>query len=233
MMDVFNRGDRTRFGTRRRFLTAAGAAATVGLAGCLGGGNEREVRITGSSTVFPLSEAVAEEYQQENDGVNLSVSSDGTTGGFEQFFIPGDSDINGASRPILEEEVERCRENGFEPIEIQCAGDALTAIANNEADWVDCMTMEELGQIWDPDAENELWSDVNSEWPDEPFELYGPATTSGTSTTGPRRSSGSSGGSGTTSRAPNRTTSSPPASRGAGTHTGISPSRTTRTTRTR
>lgn len=180
MMDVSNRGERSTVGTRRQFLTTAGAAATIGLTGCLGGDSQREIRITGSSTVFPLSEAAAEEYQRENSDVNISVSSDGSTGGFEQFFIPGDSDINGSSRPILEEEIERCRANGFEPIEIQCAADALTAIVNNEADWVDCMTIEELGQIWDPDAQNELWSDVNSDWPDEPFELYGPATTSGT-----------------------------------------------------
>jgi len=164
--------------TRRSFLASAGVAGGLAMAGCLGGGDDEEIRISGSSTVFPVSEAAGEEFQAEND-VNVSVSSDGSTGGFEQFFLEGDSDINGSSRPILEEEVERANENGFEPIEIQVAGDALTAIVNNDNP-IDCMTIDELAQIWDPDAENELWSDVNPEWPDEEFELFGPATTSGT-----------------------------------------------------
>ncbi|MGM0604264.1 MAG: PstS family phosphate ABC transporter substrate-binding protein [Halobacteriota archaeon] len=178
--------DRSILNTRRRFLATSATFGSLAVAGCLGGdsddgsGLSGEVRISGSSTVFPVSEAAGEEFQRENPDVNVSISSDGSTGGFEQFFLEGDSDINGASRPILEDEVERARDNGFEPIEIQCAGDALTAIVNNEAEWVDCMTIDELGQIWDPDAENELWSDINPDWPEEPFELYGPATTSGT-----------------------------------------------------
>ncbi len=184
--------------SRRNFIATTGAATAIGLAGCTSdtggngnggnggngnggnGGLSGEIRVSGSSTVFPVSEAAGEEFQREHNDVNIAVSSDGSTGGFEQFFLEGDSDINGSSRPILDEEVERAEENGFEPIEIQVAGDALTAIVNNDADWVDCMTIDQLAQIWDPDAENELWSDINSDWPDEPFELYGAATTSGT-----------------------------------------------------
>ncbi len=139
------------------------------------------IRISGSSTVYPVSVAASEEFRaQVSDQVEFSISRDGSTGGFENFFLDGDSDINGASRPILDEEVEWARETGFEPIEIQCAGDALTVAANPDAGWVDCMTMDELQQIWHPDMENELWSDVNPDWPDEPFDLYGPASTSGT-----------------------------------------------------
>ncbi|MFP4625775.1 MAG: PstS family phosphate ABC transporter substrate-binding protein [Natronomonas sp.] len=146
----------------------------------MGGGVSGKIRISGSSTVFPISEAVGEEFRRENPDVEISVSSDGSTGGFEQFFLEGDSDINGASRPILEEEVEAAEEQGFEPIEIQVAGDALTAVVNNENDWVDCIDINTLGDIWDPDVENELWSDLDPDWPDEPFTLFGPATTSGT-----------------------------------------------------
>ncbi len=170
--------------TRRHVLTTTATGIGISLAGCIGGGTDSdlsgEIRISGSSTVFPVSEAAGEEFQREHPDVEISISSDGSTGGFEQFFLDGDSDINGSSRPILEEEIEQAQANGFDPIEIQCAGDALTAIVNTDATWVDCMTLDELGQIWDPDAANELWSDINDEWPDEPFELYGPATTSGT-----------------------------------------------------
>lgn len=173
--------------TRRSALTALGGAGAFALAGCTGGGDDTEngglsgkIRISGSSTVFPISEAVGEEFRRENPEVDISVSSDGSTGGFEQFFLEGDSDINGASRPILDSEVEAAEEQGFEPIEIQVAGDALTAVVNNENDWVDCIDIDTLGDIWDPDVENELWSDLDPDWPDEPFTLFGPATTSGT-----------------------------------------------------
>ncbi|PSP26846.1 hypothetical protein BRC65_09220 [Halobacteriales archaeon QH_2_65_14] len=140
-----------------------------------------EIRISGSSTVYPVQVAASEEFRKDvTDDVEFSISRDGSTGGFEKFFLKGDSDINGSSRPILDEEVERARETGFEPIEFQVAGDALTAVVNNDNDWADCITMDELQQIWHPDMENELWSDIRDEWPDEPFDLYGAATTSGT-----------------------------------------------------
>ncbi len=143
-----------------------------------GGGGSGDIVITGSSTVYPVTVAMAEEYEQEND-VSISVDSTGTGGGFENHFIPGNSDINGASRPISEEEQQAAEENGVNPIEFQVASDALTVAVNPEADWVDCMSYGELAQIWQPDgAQN--WSDVNSDWPDEPLELYGPASTSGT-----------------------------------------------------
>ena len=177
--------------TRRHALKTLGGAGAVAVAGCTtegGNGNGNgdsqlsgEIRISGSSTVYPVQVAASEEFRKEvTDDVDFSISRDGSTGGFEKFFLDGDSDINGSSRPILDEEVERARETGFEPIEFQVAGDALTAIVNNDADWVDCITMDELQQIWSPDAENETWSDIRDEWPDEPFELFGAATTSGT-----------------------------------------------------
>jgi phosphate transport system substrate-binding protein len=182
----------------RRSLLAAGASAfTITIAGCMsdenpnegsGGGNGDEssgdssgsgdIVITGSSTVYPVSVAMAEEYQREND-VQISVDSTGTGGGFENHFIPGNSDINGASRPISEEEQQATEENDVNPIEMQVASDALTMAVNNENDWVDCMSFEELAAIWEPEGA-ETWAEVNPDWPDEPFELYGPASTSGT-----------------------------------------------------
>jgi len=180
-MATHRRDSRQSIVSRRRVLGAAGGAVTLSLAGCLGGGDglTGEVVITGSSTVYPISNAMAEEFKRENPDVTVSVDSTGTGGGFENNFCPGNSDVNGASREITSAEQSNCQNNGVEPIEFQVGGDALTVAVNNENDWVDCVTEEELKQIWQPDGA-ELWSDVRDEWPDEPFELYGPASTSGT-----------------------------------------------------
>jgi phosphate transport system substrate-binding protein len=191
--------------SRRKFLTATGAVGALALAGCSSnnqnntgdggdggdGGSENtttesgsgslsgEVVVTGSSTVFPVSDTFAELFMQEHPEVNVTVDSTGSGGGFENHFCPGDSDINGASRPIKDEEIENCQSNGVEPVEFQIAGDALTVAVNNDADWVDCMTFDELSQIWRADGA-QTWSDVRDDWPDEPLELFGPASTSGT-----------------------------------------------------
>jgi phosphate transport system substrate-binding protein len=143
------------------------------------GSENRQVNIAGSSTVFPIAEAVASRYTEENPSVNISVSKTGSGGGFSNFFCPGMTDINNASRPIAEEEQEQCAENGVEPIEFVVGTDALTVVVNDEADWVDCMTVDELRQVWMAGGA-ETWSDVRDDWPDEEFELFGPATVSGT-----------------------------------------------------
>jgi phosphate transport system substrate-binding protein len=180
-MATHRRDSRQSIVSRRRVLGAAGGAVTLSLAGCLGGGDglTGEVVITGSSTVYPISNAMAEEFKRENPDVTVSVDSTGTGGGFENNFCPGNSDVNGASREITSAEQSNCQNNGVEPIEFQVGGDALTVAVNNENDWVDCVTEEELKQIWQPGGA-QMWSDVRDEWPDEPFELYGPASTSGT-----------------------------------------------------
>jgi phosphate transport system substrate-binding protein len=175
--------------SRRKFVLAAGAASVTALAGCQetegsdggdgGDGLSGEVVITGSSTVFPISDAMAERFMEDNPEVNVTVDSTGSGGGFENHFCPGNSDINGASRPIKDSEVEHCQSNDVDPVEMQVAGDALTMAVNNDADWVDSMTFDELSQIWREDGA-EMWSDVRDEWPDEEFDLYGPASTSGT-----------------------------------------------------
>jgi phosphate transport system substrate-binding protein len=174
--------------TRRTFLASAAAAGSVAAAGCTsdsgsnGGSDDLsgDIRISGSSTVYPVAQEVSRQFQQENSEVSFNLTRDGSSGGFENVFIPGDSDINNASRPISEEEVTRCRDNEFEPVEFFVAQDALTIVVNNENDWVDSISLEDLQTIWSPDTAPETWADVNDEWPDEPFDLYGPATTSGT-----------------------------------------------------
>jgi phosphate transport system substrate-binding protein len=120
------------------------------------------------------------EFAENNPEVSFNLTRDGSGGGFENVFIPGDSDMNNASRPIGEDELQRCRDNGIEPVEFFLAQDALTVVVNNNADFIDSISLEDLGTIWSPDTAPETWADVNSDWPDEPFDLYGPASTSGT-----------------------------------------------------
>ena len=138
-----------------------------------------QVIIKGSSTVFPVSDTFAELFMEEHPDVNVTVDSTGSGGGFKNHFCPGESDINGASRPIKESEVEQCSSNDVEPVEFRIAGDALTMAVNNDADWVDCVTPDEMSQIW-RDGGAEMWSDVRDDWPDQEFRLFGPSSASGT-----------------------------------------------------
>ncbi|WP_254531337.1 PstS family phosphate ABC transporter substrate-binding protein [Natrinema gelatinilyticum] len=166
---------------RRDFLAAASVALSGGLAGCTGvfATEGNQVNIAGSSTVFPVTEAIASAFSEEYPTVNLSLSKTGTGGGFGNFFCAGRTDINNASRAIADAEIEQCGSNDVTPIEFQIATDALTVVVNPNADWVDCLTVEQLQQIWSADGANR-WSDIDDEWPDQEFELYGAATTSGT-----------------------------------------------------
>lgn len=167
--------------SRRAFLGGAGVAVTTGLSGCVGsfGGDPTEVNIAGSSTVFPVAEAVAAEFSERRSDVTVSISQTGSGGGFSNFFCPGMTHLNNASRAIEESEVTHCGENGITPIEFTVATDALTVVVNPNADFIDCVTVEELREIWRADGA-ERWSDVRDDWPDEEFELYGADTTSGT-----------------------------------------------------
>ena len=139
-----------------------------------------EVQIAGSSTVYPISMAMAEEFSKLHPKVKVSVSSTGTGGGFKNFFIPGKTDINDASRPIKAKEVAAARANGIEPIELAVGIDALSIVANKNADWTDSMTFAQLKRIWGPGSPPKRWNQVDAAWPDAEFELYGPASTSGT-----------------------------------------------------
>ncbi len=139
-----------------------------------------QVRVDGSSTVFPLSNAAAELFAEEAPDVSVTVGQSGTSGGFEAF-CDGKTDISDASRPIDEEEVKICEENGIEFTELQVAVDALTVVAHPDVP-VDCITTEQLKTIWEPAADGKItnWNQVDPSFPDLPLELFGPGTDSGT-----------------------------------------------------
>ena len=140
------------------------------------------VEVDGSSTVYPVSEAVAEEFQKAVNGrANVTVGLSGTGGGFKKF-CRGEIDISDASRPITEAEMKAAKENGIEYIELPICFDALTVAVHPDNDWVDSITVEELKKMWEPAAEEKVtrWSQIRSDWPDEELTLYGPGTDSGT-----------------------------------------------------
>lgn len=138
-----------------------------------------EIRIDGSSTVFPITEAVAEEFIAENPDVKIPVGISGTGGGFEKF-IAQETDISDASRPIKEKEAEAAKAAGVEYIELKVAFDGLSILVNPQNTWVDYLTVEELNMIWNPDSTVKTWKDVRGEWPEEAIKLYAPGTDSGT-----------------------------------------------------
>jgi phosphate transport system substrate-binding protein len=137
------------------------------------------IAIDGSSTVGPLTTAIAEEYAAEQPDVGVEVGVSGTGGGFERFCGTGDTDISNASRPIQDEEVALCEENGIEFTEVRVGTDALTMVVNPENDWVSCLNNEQIEQIWGSDRAT-MWSGVDPSWPDEEITIFAPATTSGT-----------------------------------------------------
>ena len=155
------------------------------LAACGGGADDGEatlsgtVQIDGSSTVFPIAEAVAEEFQIAHSDVRVTVGVSGSGGGFERF-CNDEIDLANASREIREGEIEDCRAAGIEFTQLSVAWDGLSVIVNPENDFVECLTVEELRRIWEPESEVTTWSDVRPEWPDEEINLYGPGTDSGT-----------------------------------------------------
>ena len=159
----------------------AAVAATVGLATTTSQAQEGLVQIDGSSTVFPISEAMAEEFMAANSGTRVTVGVSGTGGGFRKF-CAGETDISNASRPVKEEELAACAENGIEPIELLVGTDALTVVVSDENDFLENITSEELNKIWAPEAEGTVtrWNQVNSSWPNAPIRLFGPGTDSGT-----------------------------------------------------
>ncbi|ELZ37860.1 phosphate binding protein [Halorubrum saccharovorum DSM 1137] len=172
--------------TRRKALSALGGAGALALAGCTqssgdGGGDglSGSINIAGSSTVFPLMSAIAEDFAADHDQVSIDISPTGSGGGFSNYFCVGDTDFNNASRPIQPAEEERCAENGVEYVELIAATDALTIVVNPEADWIDHLTVEELATIWEEDAV-ETWDEVRDEFPNEEINRFGAADTSGT-----------------------------------------------------
>ena len=140
------------------------------------------VEIDGSSTVFPVTEAVAEEFQRAKKGkIKVTVGISGTGGGFKKF-CRGETDIQDASRPILKQEMQSCKGAGIEYIELPIAFDALTVIINPKNSWAGSMTVAELKKIWEPSAQGKItnWNQVRSSWPNAPLKLFGAGADSGT-----------------------------------------------------
>jgi phosphate transport system substrate-binding protein len=138
------------------------------------------IEIDGSSTVGPFVTAGAEQFQGQNNGVQVTVGISGTGGGFERF-CAGETDISDASRPIKEdEEVPVCEKNGIEYTEIQIANDGIAVVTNKENDWATCLTVEQLKKIWGPDSKIDNWNQVDPSFPDQKMTLAGPGTDSGT-----------------------------------------------------
>ena len=182
----------SKTGLARLFVVAGLVMALpLVLAGCGGGASGQEdggepvsgeIRIEGSSTVQPITQAAAELFREENPDARISVGGSGTSDGFEAF-CKGDTQISDASRPIdVAEEVPVCEENGVDFIEIPVAFDGISVVVNKQNDFATEVTSEQLETLWEPAAEGNItrWNQVNPEWPNEEIHLYGPGTESGT-----------------------------------------------------
>ena len=165
-------------------LSARLAALVIGASSMLSAGAAlaQIVKIDGSSTVYPITEAVAEEFQKSKKGaVKVTVGISGTGGGFKKF-CRNETDISDASRPILKKEMEDCKAAGVEYIELPVAFDALTVVVHPQNDFIKQLTVAELKKMWEPGAQGKVksWKDVNASWPDVPLKLFGPGSDSGT-----------------------------------------------------
>ncbi|TFD77775.1 PstS family phosphate ABC transporter substrate-binding protein [Cryobacterium fucosi] len=172
-------------------ISASVLAATLLLTACGGqstgtstdpeAGLSGSVTIDGSSTVAPLSEAAADLFRDVEPGVNVTVATSGTGGGFKAF-CAGETDISDASRPIKDEEIAACKTAGIEYTEIVIANDGLSVVVNPENDWAKCLTVEQLKTIWGPDSEGKItnWNQVDPAFPDQELSLFGAGTDSGT-----------------------------------------------------
>lgn len=138
-----------------------------------------KIVVDGSSTVYPITMAVAEEFRNEQPDVEVSVAMSGTGGGMKKF-TAGEIDICDASRPIKQEEIDKAKANGIEYLELEVAYDGISVVVNKDNTWIDSITVEELNKMWAKDSTVKTWKDVNPSWPAEPLKLYGPGTDSGT-----------------------------------------------------
>jgi phosphate transport system substrate-binding protein len=146
-----------------------------------GGGSNLSgsIKIDGSSTVGPLTEAAAELFREKNPNVKITVGISGTGGGFEKF-CAGETDISDASRPIEPPEVAACKKKGITYGESQVANDGIAVVVNPQNDWADCLTTGELKKIWEPKSNVNNWNQVNASYPDQSMKLFGAGTDSGT-----------------------------------------------------
>ena len=167
--------------TKNKLIVACIGVTLMVLTACgnSGGSVTGSVKVDGSSTVFPLTALAAEDFQNENSSVQVTVGSSGTGGGFEKF-CRGETDANNASRPIKEEEAAACKASGVEFSELMVATDALTVVVNKENDWVKCLTVDQLKAMWSADSTVNNWNQIDPSFPDQPLVLFGPGTDSGT-----------------------------------------------------
>jgi phosphate transport system substrate-binding protein len=166
---------------RLNYVIAATAVAGL-FASASAGAQQRIVKIDGSSTVFPVTEAVAEDFQKANkQSVQVTVGISGTGGGFKKF-CRGEIDISDASRPILKKEMEECKAAGIEYYELPVAFDALTVVINPKNSFIKQLSIAEMKKMWEPAAQGKVtrWNQVNPAWPDQPLKLFGPGADSGT-----------------------------------------------------
>ena len=161
-------------------LTAAACGDDEG-AGGGGGGQELSgtIRIDGSSTVAPLSEAAAEQFREDHSGVQVTVGTSGTGGGFEKF-CNGETDISDASRPIKQSEVDACKAKGIAYEEVTVANDALSVVVNPQNTWAKCLTVQQLKKIWEPGSKVSNWNQVDPSFPYGPPRLLAAGTASRT-----------------------------------------------------
>ena len=167
--------------TRIRAVMVFAATASF-LAGFSATGLAQIIKIDGSSTVFPITEAVAEEFQKSKKGrIKVTVGISGTGGGFKKF-CRGETDISDASRPITKKEMDICKEGGIQYVELPVAYDALTVVINPKNSWIKSLDVADLKKMWEPAAQGKItkWSQVNPAWPDAPLKLFGPGADSGT-----------------------------------------------------
>ncbi|GAB2883162.1 PstS family phosphate ABC transporter substrate-binding protein [Streptomyces deserti] len=159
----------------------AASACGGGDAGSGGSGDELSgtVKIDGSSTVAPLTSAASEFYAEEQPKVRVTVATSGTGGGFKKFCV-GETDISNASRPIKDEEVKTCADEGVKYEEFSVANDGLSVVVSKDNDWAECLTVEQLKKIWEPGSKVNNWNQVDAKFPDEPLKLFGAGTDSGT-----------------------------------------------------
>jgi phosphate transport system substrate-binding protein len=139
------------------------------------------IKVDGSSTVFPVTEAVAEEFRAVQPKVKVTIGVSGTGGGFKKF-SRGETNLSNASRPIKDKEKAACAENNIKYLELEVAYDGLAVLVNPQNDWVDSFTIEELKKIWEPAAQGTImkWNQIRPEWPNEEIHLFGPGVASGT-----------------------------------------------------
>ena len=163
------------------FLLLLAGCGSKNESGDPGDALQGEVKIDGSSTVYPITEAVAEEFRVDQPDVKVTVGVSGTGGGFNKFGR-GEIDINDASRPIKDQEAAECKKNNIGFVELKVAFDGLVVVVNRENTWMNEISVHDLKKIWEPAAQEKItrWNQINPAWPSEEFHLYGPGIASGT-----------------------------------------------------